>query len=227
MGFYVNDFVLIDAVTPNPLNKYLISNRAVLKHSETHTQAHSKQNIKLNPADMLRPSNSFSELQEIVSETPHYEYPTPGDHSPHDQQHQEELVEESHSQLSVIVQMKPSGDLVVRITAAPVDVFWNEQCMQKILTFLLSSQDIESLLRDPQLLTSVNRFAATAALPQSTLELIIEVDAPKIIVPENPSYDHGGDKGGLLLDTGVLCVMGHLGQAGISMNISLNSIHLG
>lgn len=128
------------------------------------------------------------------------------------------------SQLSVIFQTKANGALFLRITAAPVDIVWNRDCMQKLLAFLLSSQDVESLLSDRQMVVSMDKFASQVALPQASMDMIIEIDAPKIIIPENCSRS---DCGGILLDTGVLCVKGHTSSLGISFGISLSAIHLG
>ena len=131
---------------------------------------------------------------------------------------------ELQSQLSVIFQTKANGSLFLRITAAPVDIMWNRDCMQKLLAFLLSSQDVESLLSDRQVVVSMDKFASQVALPQASMDMIIEIDAPKIVIPENCSRS---DCGGILLDTGVLCVKGHTSSLGISFGISLSAIHLG
>ncbi len=57
----------------------------------------------------------------------------------------------------------------------------------------------------------------------SAFELIIEIHAPKIIVPENSSSDAGF----LLLDTGHLVVRGVLGATGMTWEISLKDINAG
>ena len=56
------------------------------------------------------------------------------------------------------------------------------------------------------------------------MEITVEIDAPKIIIPEDSSDPA---KGGVLLDTGVLCITGVSDNLGIRLNVSLNAVHLG
>jgi hypothetical protein len=70
----------------------------------------------------------------------------------------------------------------------------------------------------------MNKFSLDSALPiAGEMELIVEIDAPKIIIPD----DCCTDKGCLLFDQGFLVIKGLLGESSMYLDISLSNVNVG
>ena len=59
------------------------------------------------------------------------------------------------SQLSVIVQTHANGAKMLRVTAAPVDIFWNNNTIEKLLAFFMAFSSVDSLVLDPKLIIGI------------------------------------------------------------------------
>ena len=59
------------------------------------------------------------------------------------------------SQLSVIVQTHANGAKMLRVTAAPVDIFWNNSTIEKLLAFFMAFSSVDSLVLDPKLVIGI------------------------------------------------------------------------
>ena len=59
------------------------------------------------------------------------------------------------SQLSVIVQTHANGAKMLRVTAAPVDIFWNNSTIEKLLAFFMAFSNVDSLILDPKLIIGI------------------------------------------------------------------------
>jgi hypothetical protein len=115
---------------------------------------------------------------------------------------------------------------LLTIRATPVEIIWNEICIQRIISMFVSSTDASSVLSNPLLVRAVSRIASDAAVPP-TLDMNIEIhiDAPKFIIPENAE---SLDAGCMILDMGVLDVKGRIAPSGdIYFDFALSSVNVG
>lgn len=114
----------------------------------------------------------------------------------------------------------------LEIRSTPVDIFWNELCIQKLLSIfkIPNSATTTSPGKPSRLLEGFNRMAAEARLPQgaSSLLVTVEVSAPKISIPRlGPETDSL-----LLLDMGSLMVHGQLSAAGAQLTLDLRDLNV-
>lgn len=121
-----------------------------------------------------------------------------------------------------ILELKP--DLIVlKFIALPVIITWNKDCLNYLIHFIVSAtEDTKRATINPMLRASLKQFSAEAALPKVDTQIIIEIDAPKIIMPESrgkcPSYT--------ILDTGYLSMNGKLNAQGMDFSISLQQVNI-
>ena len=123
-----------------------------------------------------------------------------------------------------------NGKSTLRLNIRPMEATWNELCVGRLLGIFMSpdvthsipglasntantsssstsSSSSSSSTFSPIIAASMNKFALEAALPiAGEMELIIEIDAPKIIIPDNCFRDNGC----LLADAGYLEIRGTL-----------------
>lgn len=121
-----------------------------------------------------------------------------------------------------------NGKSTLRLNIRPMEATWNELCVGRLLGIFMSpdvthsipglasntantsssstsSSSSSSSTFSPIIAASMNKFALEAALPiAGEMELIIEIDAPKIIIPDNCFRDNGC----LLADAGYLEIRG-------------------
>ena len=120
-----------------------------------------------------------------------------------------------------------NGKSTLRLNIRPMEATWNELCVGRLLGIFMSpdvthsipglasntantsssstSSSSSSATFSPIIAASMNKFALEAALPiAGEMELIIEIDAPKIIIPDNCFRDNGC----LLADAGYLEIRG-------------------
>ena len=114
-----------------------------------------------------------------------------------------------------------NGKSTLRLNIRPMEATWNELCVGRLLGIFMApdvthsipgvasntanSSSASSSTFSPIIAASMNKFALEAALPiAGEMELIIEIDAPKIIIPDNCFRDTGC----LLADAGYLEIRG-------------------
>ena len=114
-----------------------------------------------------------------------------------------------------------NGKSTLRLNIRPMEATWNELCVGRLLGIFMApdvthsipgvasntanSSSASSSTFSPIIAASMNKFALEAALPiAGEMELIIEIDAPKIIIPDNCFRDAGC----LLADAGYLEIRG-------------------
>lgn len=121
-----------------------------------------------------------------------------------------------------ILEIRPDL-LSLRFIALPVIITWNKDCIKYFIHFITSATNDDSKADiSPLLKSSLEQFSAEAALPKVDTEIIIDIDAPKIIMPEGqgrtPSY--------MVLDAGYLSMRGLLNQRGMSIQIALRKVNI-
>lgn len=115
------------------------------------------------------------------------------------------------------------NDSFVEIDSAPLEITWNEMCIQKVIAVFVSGPTT-GVVTNPQIIEKMNKFAAEVSLPTTgSMNVKINISAPKIVIPENSETD----KGCLLLDSGELEVKGQVNPLGINFNVSLHSVNVG
>ena len=191
--FALDDFQLIDECTVNPLSKYLI-----VSVSPIVSPPVSVSRVPV-PVAAKGPVNPF----EVVL------HPTPVRQTPR------KAALDSAPKLLLVIDITGTKT-VVRLTARPMEATWNELCVGRLLGIFIAP-DVTytptvvgapaptSSTFSPLLTASLNKFKMDAALPiAGEMELIVEIDAPKIIIPD----DCYRDSGCLLADMGYLVVRG-------------------
>jgi hypothetical protein len=214
--FALDDFHLIDECTVNPLIKYLITAatdppQPLFRHTDPDpppaVQKRTKPKGPVNPFLLLPP-----EPEPDPAPTP---FPTSGP-----LKKRRKSVPSNAPKLLFVMDSR-HGKTLLRLTVRPMEATWNELCVGRLLGIFMSpdvthkasemsASAPSSSSFSPLLAASMNKFAMDAALPiAGEMELVIEIDAPKIIIPD----DCFRDSGCLLADTGYLVIRGE-GPAG-------------
>ncbi|RYH20786.1 hypothetical protein EON65_22475 [archaeon] len=146
------------------------------------------------------------------------------------------------SALSLSVKQSDGNKISIHASALPVEIYINKHCIHAvILAFTVPTNTFEKKLKR---VLSIHRDSNGAILQQAVLagsqlstqvmqevrkhsnisaEILLELHAPKIIIPE----DCAEDKGCLLLDSGFLSTKGVITSSGPSFSISLKAINAG
>jgi molybdopterin-binding protein len=135
------------------------------------------------------------------------------------------LRDQSNAQLVVRFDCS-AKDCKLTVTALPIEIIWNEECIQRILSMFVSSIEASSVLSNPMLVNAVSRIAADAAVPPLlVMYLEIHIEAPKIIIPEDAESMSGGC---VILDMGILDMSGYIQPNGdLNLVFNLNSVNIG
>ena len=105
--------------------------------------------------------------------------------------------------------------------ANSLEIFWNSKCIKEALT-IVTTVDSSTLLQNPMVKKSMRAFASEASIYiTQNINVSMEMDAPKIIIPES----YGDDKGCLVLDMGHFSLSGHKSVTDMNINMSLSSIN--
>ena len=105
--------------------------------------------------------------------------------------------------------------------ANSLEIFWNSKCIKEALT-IVTTVDSSTLLQNPMVKKSMRAFASEASIYiTQNINVSMEMDAPKIIIPESC----GADKGCLVLDMGHFSLSGHKSVTDMNINMSLRSIN--
>lgn len=115
------------------------------------------------------------------------------------------------------------GNSSLRIKSCPVQIVWNEPCVQGLITCF--APPVSRFRNDAPLLEqSMNAIAAKISLPNTSGMVIdMEIYAPTIIIPEE--YD--ADVGCIQLDTGKLLVHGDLNPDGMVWDVVIRAVNIG
>jgi hypothetical protein len=229
--FAVEDFHLIDECTVDPLVRYLIicpdyvpsrhqSPRAqsltapapVTQKIEMRTTAKTGPVNPFLPVPTPVPSASTSSSSSSSSAFPSYDTTSV---------YQKERNNGKALPKLLISIDSRNGKSTLRLNIRPMEATWNELCVGRLLGIFMApdvthsipgvasntanSSSASSSTFSPIIAASMNKFALEAALPiAGEMELIIEIDAPKIIIPDNCFRDTGC----LLADAGYLEIRG-------------------
>ena len=196
--FALDDFHLLDECTDNPLAKYLI-----ISPTDRAVPVPSKQ-ILITTKTKEMPVNPFL----LVTDEPD-PYVRPR------KKKEERAERDGKAPKLLFVMDSRHNKTVIRLTVKPIEATWNELCVGRLLGIFMSPDvthnaasvpsSSSSSSFSPLLAASMSKFALDGALPiEGELELIIEIDAPKIIIPD----DCFKDCGCLLADAGYLVVRG-------------------
>ena len=194
LTFALDDFHVIDECTVNPLTKYLIASRGGGGGTSGLQQKSSSSSSSS--------SNSSGGTAKSTRLKP-------------------------DPKMLLTFEAKGANSLL-RLTAKPIELTWNKLCVERTLgIFILpaASADSSSGSSGTQLMANMyHNFAAEAALPiAGDLEIVIEIDAPKIIIPDDCCVD----KGCILFDSGTLKFHGTFGETCMEMDISLMAVNVG
>ena len=112
----------------------------------------------------------------------------------------------------------------VKIEALPLEFTLNKEPIQRILGFftVFAMDEVRYMHRKPAI-TRFKKRKQRVKMNEEGFELTFEAEAPKIIIPEDSCVD----KGYLLLDTGHLIVIGHLGLKGMEWDVVLTEVNAG
>ena len=119
-----------------------------------------------------------------------------------------------------------AGKTAVKVYAQAIEIVWNEPCMQYFFSIFMpaSGGAWAQAGKNSVNIDVMNQFAKEAAISMGEeLLLFVEVNAPKIIIPDNYSVDSGC----LLLDAGKVSMEGSLGAAGMSLSFSVTATNIG
>ena len=106
--------------------------------------------------------------------------------------------------------------------ARSLEMFWNSVCIKEALT-IITTVDSSSLFQNPMVKKSMRAFASEASIYiTQNIRVSMEMDAPKIIIPES----HNSDKGCLVLDMGHFSLSGHKSVTDMNIKMSLSSINV-
>ena len=232
--FALDDFQLIDECTVGPFSKYLIvcasastsTSTSVPQLSKQQQQKQQQTQSVIAPTPVKGPINPFSQPASVPVPVSLHALSSP---SPSKQKKVGVIASPSTAATSkdsnvpklLCVMDSRHGKSVLRLTVQPMEATWNELCVGRLLGIFLSpdvthntvtaSTNIPSSTPSsassfsPLLAASMSKFAMDAALPiAGEMEIIIEIDAPKIILPD----DTFKDSGCLLFDTGYLVIRG-------------------
>lgn len=223
--FALEDFYLIDECTVGPLIKYLITAATdppspPVRHGDPHTHSHPHPYPDAHPdppsAIPRRPKakGPVNPFLLLPPECDPHPVPTPLPTAV-PQKKQRKAVPANAPKLLFALDSR-HGKTLLRLTMRPMEVTWNELCVGRLLGIFMSPDVTHKVAEmsistpsssslSPLLAASMNKFALDAALPiAGEMELIIEIDAPKIIIPD----DCFKDSGCLLADTGYLVIRG-------------------
>ena len=134
-----------------------------------------------------------------------------------------------------------SGKTTIKISALPLEICLNKHCIQQILSIFNVTDDDEppvvidkrnrqfqsafdlSINKDSRASESNDKadHAGVLFMAPDSIDIIVDIESPKIIMPEDSSRDIGC----LVLDTGHLLVNGSLTAPGMSWIVSLRSIN--
>lgn len=133
-----------------------------------------------------------------------------------------EIEQANRVPFSFVLELKP--DLVrLKFAALPVIITWNKDCIKHFINFITSATSDDSKANiNPLLKASLEQFSAEAALPKVETEIVIDIDAPKIIMPEGV----GKCNCFTVLDTGYLSMRGKLNMTGMDFNIALRNVNI-
>jgi hypothetical protein len=133
-----------------------------------------------------------------------------------------QIGEASKVPFTFILEIRPDL-LSIRLTAVPVVITWNKDCIKYFIHFITygTSDDSKKNI-SPQLKNSLQQFSEAASLPKVDMEIIIDIDAPKIIIPEGK----GRCSSYIVLDSGYLSIRGSLNQSGMAMQIALRQVNI-
>ena len=215
--FALDDFHLIDECTVNPLVKYLITAATdpphpPVRHTDPVPDPPSALPKRTKPKG---PVNPFLLLPPEPDPGP-VPYPFPPTIPPTIPQKKRRKSVPANAPKLLFAFDSRHGKTVLRLTVRPMEATWNELCVGRLLGIFMSPDVTHKAAEmsasapssssfSPLLAASMNKFAMDAALPiAGEMELIIEIDAPKIIIPD----DCFRDSGCLLADTGYLVIRG-------------------
>ena len=193
--FALDDFHILDECTESPLVKYLI-----ISPTGRTTPAPPKEIVKPTKTKEM-PVNPFL----LATDEPK-SYVRP-------RKKEEKAERDGKAPKLLFVMDSRHNRTVIRLTVRPIEATWNELCVERLLGIFMSPDvthntavpSSSSSSFSPLLAASMSKFALDGALPiDGELELIIEIDAPKIIIPD----DCFKDRGCLLADAGYLVVRG-------------------
>ena len=128
----------------------------------------------------------------------------------------------NRSQFELTFDIQPNKS-VLTIRALPLLVTWNKSCVQQLLAFIIVATADDSYVNSNRMLrNSMDRFAAEAALPKSDFFMKIDIDAPKVILPD----DMGNSERCTIFDAGTLSLDGLLNANGMVWDIKLQKINV-
>ena len=125
----------------------------------------------------------------------------------------------SRSQFELFFDIEPTKSVML-IRALPLIITWNKHCLQHLLGFVILGTADDSYVSNNPVLKET--YSAESAMPETDLLIKIDIDAPKIILPE----DMGNSERCTILDTGTLTLDGLLNACGMKWDIKLKNINI-
>ena len=120
--------------------------------------------------------------------------------------------------------LQAGGNTRVKVEALPLEFTLNKAPIQRLLGFFASlAVDDVNFMRKRSGMGQPFKKKKRSKVKEEGFEVTFEAEAPKIIIPEESCVD----KGYLLLDTGHLIVVGHLGLKGMEWNVVLTNVNAG
>ena len=211
--FALDDFQLIDECSVNPLSKYLIVSAECIPQPAS---SHLRHPPAESPAPVPAPKGPVNPFSQSLT--------SPPKSPPRQSRRKKQVTSDSTAPKLLLAIDSRHGKTVVKLTARPMEATWNELCVGRLLGIFMApdithspvagsltvpsssfSSSPSSSSFSPMLTASMNKFAMDASLPiAGEMELIVEIDAPKIIIPD----DCCRDRGCLLADMGYLVIRG-------------------
>ncbi|RYH32246.1 hypothetical protein EON65_00935 [archaeon] len=109
----------------------------------------------------------------------------------------------------------------IKYTSRPIVITWNEQCIRQIFTFIVSGSvaDPINLPAGSRLKSSLESFGPE--LPKTDVNISIDLEAPKLIIPELRGSDQC-----IITDMGKLSVQGSMKAGGMAWDVHLSRINI-
>lgn len=105
--------------------------------------------------------------------------------------------------------------------ANSLEIFWNSVCIKEAIS-IITAVDSSTLLQNPMVKKSMRAFASEASIYiTQNINVSMEMDAPKIIIPESDSAENGC----VVLDMGHFSLSGHKSVSDMNVKMSLSSIN--
>lgn len=202
----VDEFQMIDECSENPLTRYLIVSIA-----DTDMKPYAKLSKGIKGYHTSKsPVNPFSVSQKR-EKSERGEKDKGSSLSLPSESREGNVSEKSNKpvpKLQLVIDSR-NGKSLLRLSVRPLEATWNELCVGRLLGIFLSPLSPTSTPNvstfSPKFVSSMRNFTVDTSLPVAgEMELIIEIDAPNVIIPDDCTVD----KGCLLFKPGFLVIKG-------------------